>query len=92
MNGSIFDSSQSAYIPFYAPFNSDRYPTYTRIDMNAQYLFSFFGKFAVIFFALNNLLDNKNLYAYTYNSDYSQKIAVRSSNYRTIYFGIGFQL
>ncbi|MFA5405569.1 MAG: TonB-dependent receptor [Ignavibacteria bacterium] len=89
---SIFDSTQSAYIPFYAPFNSERYPTYTRIDVNAQYLFSFFGKFAVAFFALNNLLDNKNLYAYTYNSDYSQKIAVRSSNYRTIYFGIGFQL
>lgn len=92
ITGSVFDSSQTAYIPFYAPFNSDRYPTYTRIDMNAQYIFSFFGKFAVAFFALNNLLDNRNLYAYTYNYDYSQKIAVRSSNYRTIYFGIGFQL
>lgn len=92
VTGSIFDSTQSVYIPFYADYNSDRYPTYTRIDMNAQYIFSFFGKFAVAFFALNNLLDNRNLYAYTYNSDYSQKIAVRSSNYRTIYFGIGFQL
>lgn len=92
VSGSIFDSTQSVYIPFYAPFNSDRYPTYTRIDVNAQYIFSFFGKFAVAFFALNNLLDNRNLYAYTYNYDYSQKIAVRSSNYRTIYFGIGFQL
>lgn len=92
VNSSIFDSSQTAYIPFYAQFNSDRYPTYTRVDVNAQYVFSFFGKFAIVFLALNNLLDNKNLYAYTYNSDYSQKIAVRSSNYRTIYFGMGFQL
>jgi len=89
---SIFDSTQSAYIPLYAPYNSDRCPTYTRVDVNAQYIFSFFGKFAVAFFALNNLLDNKNLYTYTYNTDYSEKIAIRSSNYRTIYFGIGFQM
>jgi vitamin B12 transporter len=92
VNGSIFDSSQSAYIPFYADYNSDRFPTYTRIDVNAQYIFSFFGKFAVAFVALNNLLDNKNLYGYTYNADYTQKIALRSNNNRVIYFGMGFQL
>jgi vitamin B12 transporter len=89
---SLFDSTQNAYIPFYAPFNSDRFPTYTRIDVNAQYVFSFFGKFAVAFLALNNILDNKNLYGYTYNSDYSEKIALRSNNNRVIYFGMGFQL
>lgn len=92
VNGSIFDSAQSAYIPFYAPYNSDRFPTYTRIDINAQYIFSFFGKFAVAFLALNNVLDDKNLYGYTYNFDYSQKIALRSNNNRVIYFGMGFQL
>lgn len=89
--GSVFDSTQNAYIPFYADYNSDRFPTYTRIDVNAQYVFSFFGKFAVAFLALNNILDNKNLYNYTYNSDYSQKIALRSNNNRIIYFGMGFQ-
>jgi len=92
VNGSIFDSTQSAYIPLLSPFNSGRFPTYTRVDVNAQYVFSFFGKFAVAFLALNNILDNKNLYTYTYNADYSEKIAVRSNNNRIIYFGIGFQL
>ena len=90
--GSVFDSTQSAYIPFYAPFNSDRFPTYHRVDVNAQYIFSMFGRFAVAFLALNNLFDNDNLYTYTYNADYSQKIAVRSNNNRIIYFGIGLQL
>jgi vitamin B12 transporter len=90
--GSVFDSTQSAYVPSYASFNSDRFPTYKRIDINAQYVFSFFGKFAIAFLALNNILDEKNLYGYTYNFDYSQRIALRSNNNRVIYFGMGFQL
>lgn len=92
ITGGIPDSSQSVYIPVYAPHNSDRFPSFTRLDMNAQYIFSMFGKFAIAFFALNNLLDNSNIYTYSYSSDYSQKYAIRSSNYRTIYFGIGLQL
>lgn len=90
--GGLFDSTQSAYIPLLAPFNSGRFPTYTRIDVNAQYVFSFFGKFAVAFLALNNILDNENLYTYTYTPDYSRQIPVRSNNNRIIYFGVGFQL
>jgi vitamin B12 transporter len=92
VSGSIFDSTQNAYIPFYANFNSDRFSAYHRIDLNAQYIFSMFGKFTVVFFALNNILNSDNLYAYTYNFDYSKKIPVYSSNSRMIYFGIALQL
>jgi len=90
--GGVFDSTQSAYIPLLSSYNSGRFPTYTRIDVNAQYVFSFFGKFAVAFLALNNILDNENLYSYTYTPDYSRQIPVRSNNNRIIYFGVGFQL
>ncbi|MCE1164760.1 MAG: TonB-dependent receptor [Bacteroidetes bacterium] len=90
--GSIFDAAQNAYIPIYAERNSGRFPTYTRIDLNAQYIFALFGRFAVAFLALNNIMNTSNLYEYSYNFDYTQKKTINSSNFRTIYFGIGLQL
>jgi vitamin B12 transporter len=87
--GSTFDPVQNAYVPFYSDNNAGRFPTYTRIDVNLQYIFSVFGKFAVAFAALNNVLDEKNLFTYTYNFDYSQKIPVVSTNERTIWLGVG---
>lgn len=92
VNGSYFDPVNNIYIPVYAERNSDRLPVYYRIDLNAQYLFSLFGKFAVAFLALNNLLNNDNLYEYSYNYDYTQRISIGSDNPRIIYFGIGMQL
>lgn len=92
LTGSAFDSTQSVYVPFYALKNSDRFPTYQRVDLNAQYIFALFGKFAVAFFALNNALNTKNLYEYNYNFDYTQRREVFTTNERTIYFGIGLQL
>jgi vitamin B12 transporter len=87
--GSTFDPVNNAYIPTYADNNSDRFPTYKRIDVNLQYVFSILDRFAVAFVALNNVLDEQNLFTYTYNFDYSQKIPVVSTNERTIYFGVG---
>ena len=88
----IFDPSQNAYIPIYAETNSDRFPTYNRVDINAQDYFTVFNRFFVIFFAFSNVLNQNNTYTYTYNFDYSKKIAVRSTNERSIYFGFGMQL
>ena len=87
--GSTYDPVQNAYVPVYSDNNAGRFPMYKRIDVNLQYIFSVFGKFAVAFAALNNVLDEKNLFTYTYNFDYSQKIPVVSTNERTIWFGIG---
>ena len=92
VNESFFDSTQNAFIPFYANYNSDRFPTYHRIDLNAQYIFSMFGKFAIVFVAMNNILNNNNLYTYTYSFDYKTKIPVYSNNSRMLYFGMGLQL
>jgi hypothetical protein len=92
VTSAAFSQSEGVYIPGYAGTNSSRFPTYHRLDMNLQHIFALFGKFAVAFFALNNVLNQKNVYTYTYNFDYSIKKEVISSNDRIVYFGIGLQL
>lgn len=92
VTGSEYVPSQDVYKPIYAPYNSGRFPTYSRIDMNAQYIFSLFGKFAVAVIAVNNVLNEKNIYDYTYNFDYSQRLEVITNNQRSVYLGLGLQL
>ncbi len=92
VTGSVFDSTQNLFMPLYALKNSGRFPAYRRLDVNAQLVFSLFGRFAVAVMAFNNVLNQKNLYDYTYNSDYSRKIEIVSTNRRSIYFGLGIQL
>lgn len=92
VSGSMFDPLNNVYIPIYTDRNSERFPTYQRVDLNAQYIFALFNRFAVAFFALNNLFNTSNLYQYNYNYDYSNRIDVNSSNKRIIYFGMGLQL
>lgn len=90
--GSYFDSTQNLYAPVYADYNTGRFPTYQRVDVNLQYIFSLFNKFAVAVFQINNLLNQKNLYGYTYNFDYSDRIEIISTNRRQVYFALGVQL
>jgi len=89
--GSTFDSTYNVYAPIYGETNSARFPTYQRLDINLQYIFSFFGRFAVAVASLNNVLNQKNLYGYTYNRDYSQKVEIITSNKRQFYLGLGVQ-
>ena len=79
------------YIPVYGVTNSARFPTYDRLDMNLQYIFALFGKFAVAVAAVNNVLNVKNVYNYTYNFDYTQQVEIISNNQRSLYLGLGLQ-
>ena len=88
---SVYSPTQDVYIPAYAEQNSGRYPTYNRLDMNAQYIFALFGKFAVAVLAVNNILNQKNIYEYTYNSDYTQRVEIITNNQRSVYVGLGMQ-
>ncbi|MBS1514664.1 MAG: TonB-dependent receptor [Bacteroidetes bacterium] len=92
VTSATYDPVQDVYVPVYALKNSDRFPTYTRLDMSFQYLTSLFNKFCVVFVAFNNVLNTKNLYQYSYNFDYSNKIEINSLNKRIVYFGVGLQL
>jgi vitamin B12 transporter len=87
-----YDSTQALFIPVTGFKNSERFPTYYRFDVNAQYTFSLFGKFAIGVLALNNVFNNKNLYGYTYNADYTKRIEIVSTNRRTVYFALGLGL
>lgn len=91
ITGGVYDSTYNVYQPVYAETNSGRFLTYQRMDINLQYIFSLFGRFAVAVASLNNVLNNKNLYDYTYNYDYSQQKEIVTSNKRQVYFGLGVQ-
>jgi hypothetical protein len=92
VNGSIYDSANNVYEPVYSETNSGRFPTYQRMDINFQYFFSLFGRFAIVVFQINNLLNQKNLYDYTYNFDYSLRKEIVTTNKRQFYLGFGLQL
>jgi hypothetical protein len=91
VTGSVYDSAYSLYAPIYGVTNSGRFPTYQRMDVNFQYIFSFFGRFAVAVFSVNNVLNQKNLYDYTYNFDYSEQKEIITTNKRQFYLGLGVQ-
>ncbi len=91
VTGGVYDSTYNVYQPVYAETNSGRFPTYQRMDINLQYIFSLFGRFAVAVFSMNNVLNNKNLYDYTYNFDYTQQKEIITTNKRQIYLGLGVQ-
>ena len=91
ITGGIYDPNANAYQPIYAETNSDRFPTYQRMDVNFQYIFSLFGRFAIAVFQINNLLNQKNLYDYTYNFDYSKREEIVTTNKRQFYLGLGLQ-
>ncbi len=91
VTGSTYIQSQDVYEPIYGDVNSARFPTYTRLDLNAQYIFALFGKFAVGVISVNNVLNTPNVYGYTYNFDYTQKSTTISNNRRSVYAGLGLQ-
>ncbi|MCI0449010.1 MAG: TonB-dependent receptor [Chlorobi bacterium] len=92
VSGSNYDTAHNVYEPIYSETNSGRFPTYQRMDINFQYFFSLFGRFAIVVFQINNLLNQKNLYDYTYNFDYSLRKEIVTTNKRQFYLGFGLQL
>ncbi|HMS66351.1 MAG TPA: carboxypeptidase-like regulatory domain-containing protein [Ignavibacteria bacterium] len=89
--GSYYDNNQGVYVPVYGETNSDRFPNYSRVDINAQYIFSLLGKFTVAVLAFNNIFNQNNIYDYTYNYDYTEKREIITNNRRTVYLGLGMQ-
>ncbi|MBL8006356.1 MAG: TonB-dependent receptor [Ignavibacteria bacterium] len=91
VTGSYYDKEQGVYVPEYGATNSARFPVYSRVDMNAQYIFSLLGKFAVAVIALNNIFNQNNIYDYTYNYNYTEQKEIITNNRRTLYVGLGLQ-
>lgn len=80
--GAKFRPGINIYEPQFGAANSQRHKDYQRLDLRITYLNQLFGKyFTVLYIEALNVLDFSNLFAYTYNFDYSQKVEVNS------YFG-----
>ena len=90
--GSYYDPVQDLYVPIYAEINNGRFPTYQRVDMNLQHFFSLFNRFAIVVVSVNNIFNQKNLYDYTYNFNYSVQKGIISNNRRSVYVGFGLQM
>ena len=82
------DPVENKYLPTFGPPMEDRVPDLIRLDANLSRIVSLGPKaFLVVYASVNNLLNRKNIYAYTYTRDYSQRIAVPSLFNRSYYFG-----
>ncbi len=88
VTSAALDSTRQVWVPSYgAPF-SERLPAFFRVDAAASWLHSFWpNSLMVVFVAVQNVLDRKNVYDYRYNADYSVRIPTRSMFNRSIYFG-----
>jgi outer membrane receptor for ferrienterochelin and colicin len=77
------------YEPDYGEDNSDRHPTYQRLDIRFTYLSQLFNSyFTVLYVEALNILDINNIFGYSYNKDYSIKSRVdRYFGRRTVVFG-----
>ncbi len=83
-----FDPGRNAYVPTFGPPMGSRVPVLFRIDANLSRIVSLGPKaFVVLYASVNNLLDRKNIYQYTYTRDYTQRIEVPSLFNRSFYFG-----
>jgi hypothetical protein len=86
--GATFDSVTAVWDPRYGVPNSERLPGAERLDLAISRV-TYLGPrtMLVYFFSLENVLDRVNLYEYTYNADYTQRIPIRSLFKRSVYFG-----
>ncbi len=86
---SNYISDLDIFEPVYGNDNSDRHPTYQRLDIRLTYLTQLFDNyFTVLYVEGLNILDINNIFGYSYNRDYSQRSSVDSYfGRRTIVFG-----
>jgi hypothetical protein len=88
VTGATFDPTTHVWIPQYAAPESDRLPPEKKFDVAISRVTRISGNNQLVyFFSLDNLFDRTNLYEYTYTTDYSRRISVRSLFNRSLYFG-----
>ena len=77
------------YLPIEGPVNSERLPSFQKLDLTLSYFMPFgYGNNAVFYFSVSNLLNRANVLDYEYNRDYSQRQPRITSYRRFVYFGV----
>jgi hypothetical protein len=87
--GAIRNDEFGFYEPIEGPVNSERLPTFQRLDGSLSYYLPYGnGHSATFYLAVSNLLNRANVIDYNYSQDYSARTP-RTTNYRRfIYFGV----
>jgi len=86
--GAAFNAQRRTWDPIYGSANSERLPSAQKVDLSLSRVTRLSPRtILVYFFSLDNVLDRENIYQYTYNADYSQRIPVRSLFKRSFYVG-----
>ena len=89
VSGAAFDGARGVWEPAYGPAMSERLPNYSRLDLSALVLKRFRSdNLTVIFVSIMNSLDRSNVRAYRYTRDYSERIPMKTTFPRTVYFGV----
>ena len=87
------ESTEDGFVPIYGAPQSERYPTYRRLDVTVSRAWPLPGEnLAVGYVGITNLLDRQNIFEYAYTEDYDSREPARSSFGRALYFGVTFQL
>jgi vitamin B12 transporter len=88
VTGATFDNSRGQWIPQYGVAYSERLSPLQRIDLSLSKFTRLSPQtFLVMFASVNNLFDRVNIYDYRYNTDYTQRIPIRSLFNRSFYVG-----
>jgi hypothetical protein len=82
--------------PFYdaatPQFLSDRTKSFNNLSLAASYIRSIKGNFFVFFLTIDNVLATKNEFGYRYSSDGKMRFPVIPALYRTLFFGVSFNI
>ncbi|WP_419161540.1 TonB-dependent receptor [Candidatus Palauibacter sp.] len=88
VENAALDPDRDVWAPVYGAPMSERLPNYSRFDLSASVLQSFWRDNLTVFYvSVMNVFDRRNTSEYRYNNDYSGRIPLRSPFNRTIYFG-----
>lgn len=75
--GATYDAFNNRYVPIYGPVNSSRLPDYQRLDFSTSLTTVYNTWQWRVFLEVLNVYDHPNLFAYNYNSDYTQRKELR---------------
>jgi len=89
ITGAIRNEEFGFYLPIEGPVNSERLPSFQRLDASLSYYLPYgSGNSTTFYFAVSNLLNHSNMLDYDYSRDYSSRTP-RTTNYRRfVYFGV----
>jgi hypothetical protein len=85
-------TTRGGAVPVYGSINADRLPVYQRLDLSLSKTVAVSGKAGMIFyFGVANATNHRNVFAYAYSADYTQRRPAEGAWARAFYFGTTFQ-